>query len=49
MIYFPNTECTGVNLYDEGEIKTFVQELLEMEHGDEEELLERYPWAKPYL
>lgn len=50
IIYFENMECTGVNLYDSAdEIKSFVQQLLEMEGGDKAELLEQQPWAAAYL
>ncbi|MCH2042948.1 MAG: hypothetical protein MK212_02315 [Saprospiraceae bacterium] len=49
IIYFENAECTGVNLFDEDETKSFVQELLETAHGDEDALLESQSWAKAYL
>lgn len=50
IIYFENMECTGVNLYSEpNEVKAFVKDLLDLENGDEEELLYHQPWAKEYL
>jgi len=50
VIYVEDSECTGVNLYsDEAEIKDFVKNLLEIELGDEEALLENHSWAKDYL
>lgn len=50
VIYFENMRCTGVNLYSEpNEIKVFVKDLLDLQFGDEDELLYRQPWAKEYL
>jgi hypothetical protein len=50
VIYLENMECTGVNLYsDTNEIKSFVNDLLDLAQGDEEELLDQQPWAKKFL
>ncbi len=50
VIFLENMECTGVNLYsDFNEIKSFVNELLELELDDEESLLANQPWVKSYL
>lgn len=50
VIYLENMECTGVNLYsDTNEIKSFVNDLLDLAQGDEEELLYQQPWAKKFL
>jgi len=50
VIYLENMECTGVNLYsDPKEIKSFVNDLLDLAQGDEEELLDQQPWAKKFL
>ena len=50
IIYFENMECTGVNLYsDINEIKDFIKELLDILHGDIDELLYQQPWSKKFL
>lgn len=49
IIYFEDIECVGVNVYTGDEVKEFVQELLDIEYGDEEEVLYKHPWAKDYL
>ena len=48
-IYFENMECVGVNILDKEEIKDFVANLLESEHGDEDALIEKQPWTKDFL
>ncbi len=42
-------ECVGVNILDKEEIKDFVANLLESEHGDEDALIEKQPWTKDFL
>ena len=48
-IYFENIECIGVSVLDNEEIKDFVANLLESEHGDEDALIDNQPWTKNFL